>query len=166
MKLFLSRLLLAAGVALFASTASAQSVPASFDILAAVQKTCTFTAASATIDLGTYDPTGAAIATALPNFFTISCTKGTTYTVHFDKAAGAMANTGPLVSADTLAYTLTEIGNTTAVPTAVPGAGSPYRGVSIAKAAVVNMGFTVRVAANQEVDYGSYRDTVTATFNY
>lgn len=108
-----------------------------------------------TIDFGNYDPldvNGAAGADLTETgSVTVTCTKGTTGANITLSGGGSGAMTGP--GTDTLAYTV-EVDDPTVLDT-ISGVASP-----------VTVTLNGTVAKGQDVEVGSYVDTMVATINF
>jgi spore coat protein U-like protein len=79
--------LLVAATLLLAGRASAEIVSSSFQITASVAKKCRITATSGiaiTTPASAWDPTTGTLPAAVPGTITVSCTKGTPYTIELN----------------------------------------------------------------------------------
>jgi len=144
--------------------AMAGSATASMGISATVLSACIVTSNS--MAFGIYNPTSAT-ATDATSTFDVTCTAGTSYSVGLNAGtkAGATVSTRQMTSGgNALSYSLysdssrsTNWGNT-------PGTDTP----SQTTAGVLPSTFTVygRIPAQQNVQAGSYSDTVTVTVSY
>jgi spore coat protein U-like protein len=162
---------LAAGV-MAAGVAQSATTPASFQVTANVQATCS--ASAATLAFGNYTP-GAGALTGSTNV-TVKCTKGTAFTVALNAGSTAgnsfaqrlMAN-GTATS--TLQYNLFTASNLTTIfgdgsagTATVVGAGA---GVATANAVNVPVfGSLPDSATNQAALVGGYSDTIAVTVSY
>ncbi len=154
----LTAAIMLAATSIFAATVSTTN---NNNVTATVSGGCQWTT-PLTMAFGAYNPLSGA---ALNQTTTVSfnCVKKTnasdTYSVFFSKTSGNMTD-----GTDLLAYTLTDnLGNP--LPTAGPGttvSGTPGVGLG------TGYTFTVKgsVAGSQNVEVGSYSDTVVATVNY
>lgn len=146
-----------------ASAANAQSASTTFQVSAAVARTCTISATA--IDFGSYDPVGANDTAPADQTGTVTlrCTRGTGYSVALGNggnfSAGRRMRLG--ASGEYLSYEL--YSDTTR--TTVWNAGAPVTGTAANRSA---FGLTVyaRVPAGQDAVEGAYVDTVAATVNF
>lgn len=145
-----------------ASDAAAQATT-TFQVSAAVAKTCTISATA--IDFGAYDTVGAnATAPAdQTGTVTLRCTRGTAYSVALGQgdnfSGGRRMQLG--ASGEYLSYDL----YSDAGRTSVWDGASPVTGVAANRSA---FGLTVygRVPPAQDVVEGAYLDTISATVNF
>jgi spore coat protein U-like protein len=160
---------LAAGV-MAAGVAQSATTPASFQVTANVQATCS--ASAATLAFGNYTP-GAGALTGSTNV-TVKCTKGTTFTV----ALNAGSTTGDAFAQRlmanglaTLQYNLfttsglaTIFGDGSTGTATVGGTGA---GVATANAVLIPVfGSLPDSATNQAAPVGGYTDTIAVTVSY
>lgn len=168
MKLTLSRVLVAAALALFASGAMAQTQ--SVQINAAVLKSCAVTGYTNLISVASYDPNAAAPATA-DGSISIQCTRGTQYTWIVNDGLNDNGTTRRLASAlgptEYLNYNfLTSIDGFASSVAAPLGMAAPVVGDrSTGRTATMTFGMRVELPINQDVgtDLGLYSDTVDVT---
>lgn len=152
----------ALGAALLAIPASAMSVDVTdtFDVTATVAASCTVSAAN--LAFGTYDRT---LGTTGTTTITSNCTLATSYTLALDFGGAADVNSrvmdGP--NSETLSYQLTQD-----VAGLVPW-GTVADGDEVS---LVGTGLDVptivygQIASGQNVEAGSYSDTVTVTLTF
>lgn len=146
-----------------ASDAAAQSASATFQVSAAVVKTCTISATA--IDFGAYDTVGAnATAPAdQTGTVTLRCTRGTNYSVALGQgdnfSGGRRMRLG--ASGEYLSYQLySDAGRTSVWDGAAPVSGTA------ANRSAFNLTVFGRVPAAQDVIEGAYLDTISATVNF
>jgi spore coat protein U-like protein len=162
---------LAAGV-MAAGVAQSATTPASFQVTANVQATCS--ASAATLAFGNYTP-GAGPVTGNTNI-TVKCTKGTAFTVSMNAGSTAgdafaqrvMANGAATATLQYNLYTTsalaTVFGDGTTGTATVAGTGA---GVATANAVTVPVfGNLPDSAANQAALAGGYTDTIAVTVSY
>lgn len=167
MKRALLKLLLAAGLALFAREALAQTQ--SVQINASVLRSCAVTAYSNVISIVNYDP-NAATATTADGSFTITCTRGSQYTWLVGDGGNA-ATTRQLVSAlnpaEFMTYDVLMSTDGFTTTTAAPvGMAAPVVGErSTGRTNPMTLGMRIELPANQDAatDVGDYSDTVDVT---
>jgi spore coat protein U-like protein len=166
-KIFIATL--AAGV-MAAGVAQSATTPASFQVTANVQATCS--ASAATLAFGNYTP-GAGAVTGNTNV-TVKCTKGTGFTVALNAGSTTGETFGQRLMANgaaTLQYNLyttaalaTVFGDGSAGTATVTGTGA---GVATANAVTVPVfGNLPDSAANQAAATGGYTDTIAVTVTY
>ncbi len=143
---------------------SAATVNGTLAVNASVAPICII--GNATLNFGTYDPVGVHAAAPLDatTTFTISCAKGTAYSVGLGLGSHASGSTRRMAGgADFLDYELyLDSGRATAWGTTIPNVVS---GAAASKSAIT---LTVygRVFQNQDVGVASYTDTVQSTVTF
>lgn len=157
-------LILATGIAILPTAASAQSAQTTMEVSATVVKACVVSTSN--LAFGNYDPT-AATPTDASSAITVTCTPGTSFTVGLNAGttSGATVSTRKMASgSNRLNYALysdaartTNWGNT-------PGNDTPAASTAVSSPSVLNV--YGRIAAQQSVPVGSYTDTVTITVSY
>jgi spore coat protein U-like protein len=160
---------LAAGV-MAAGVAQSATTPASFQVTANVQATCS--ASAATLAFGNYTP-GAGPLTGSTNV-TVKCTKGTTFTVSLNAGStpgDAFAQRLMANGAATLQYNLFTTSGGAAIfgdgSTGTSTVGGTGAGVSNANAVLIPVfGTLPDNAANQTAVTGGYSDTIAVTVTY
>lgn len=161
----------AAGAAMIALTAAAQPVTAAtatanLSVSATVINNCVISTAA--LSFGNYDPVDANAAANLDasGTVTIACTKGATASIGLGLGGNASGATRRMTdgSGNFLTYELyQEAGYVTVWGDAGAGLLSP---VAAPSKAARNFSVYGRVASNQDVEAGTYTDTVVATVNF
>ncbi|HQR30199.1 MAG TPA: spore coat protein U domain-containing protein [Anaeromyxobacteraceae bacterium] len=144
-----------AAVLLAAPRASlAAPATASFKVSAKVPGACTVTAQD--IAISAYDPNAATAATATGNL-TLTCTRGTVYSVALSTTSGwTMKDAG----GNPLTYQIQQ-----------GGTGTPWNETSLVKGTAADkkpftLPATLVVATGQDVPVGDYTDNVSVTVNF
>jgi len=173
----MKKLLIASAIAALTSAAFAASNPATtqFDVLLKVVSACTVSSGT-NVDFGSVDSTAAAALTANANAITVTCSKGTKYTIGLTPSnsnttgAGVMKSaTAPTTQTDTVAYQLRSAagtggavwGNTNTSGTVV-GNGVSGTGTGVA----INHMVYATVADATTATPDNYKDTVQVTVRY
>jgi len=146
--------------------ASAATATANLAVTATVPTNCTI--AAGTLAFGSYDPLVAQKTTALASTgtFTVSCTKGTVYTVALDVGANSTHATGTTrAMASGTNYLSYEI-YTDSAHTTVWNTTNTMGGTSASKGTVYTMTAYGQIAAGIDAATGSYTDTVTETVTF
>lgn len=150
---------------LYQQAAEAATKTTTFQVTATVNEVCNVSATD--LAFGVYDPASAA--TDNTSTITVTCTKGTNYSIGLDAgtAAGATVTTRQMedaVSSDLINYSLysdasrtVNWGNT---------ANTDTVDVASATGAAENHTVYGRIPAGQFVSAGSYSDTITVTLTY
>jgi len=145
--------------------ATAATATANLGVSATVTNNCTISTVA--LAFGSYDPVGANAAANLDGTGTVvvACTKGASATIGLGLGSNASGSTRRMVDGTNfLTYELYNEATRTTVWSEA-GSGLLSTGVAPSKAA---RNFTVygRVTSNQDVEAGSYSDTVVATVNF
>lgn len=158
-----------AAFVLAAIPARAATSTGTVTVKATVAKSCSIT--NGTLDFAAYDPNAAANLDQSAAI-TVSCTKGTAWTVGLSQGANGPAtrNMKDTAGTDLLRYELyadgarTQVWTNGTTPSATVVSGTGIGGNGAAAAQTVTI--FGRIFANQFVTASSYQDTVTATVNY
>jgi spore coat protein U-like protein len=143
-----------------ARPAGAASASSTITVTATVANNCTIQ--PGTLAFGSYDPVAGPANLDASGTFTISCTKGTPYTVGLGLGAHASGTTRRMTNGtDFLAY---EIYNDTG-RTTVWNATNTIGGTAASRSAITLTAYG-RIVGAQDVAAGPYTDTVTSTVNF
>jgi spore coat protein U-like protein len=147
----------ALAVAVAPRSATAATAQSSFTVTAIVPRACTI--GSTNISIANYDPNAGA-ATTSTGAVTLTCTRGTPYSVALASAGGWRLSDGATPTPNTLNYQVLQ--GATATPW---NATTPVAGTAPSRAAIP-LTATASVGAGQDVPVGTYTDTVTATVTF
>jgi spore coat protein U domain-containing protein, fimbrial subunit CupE1/2/3/6 len=154
------RLSVALAAALLSTAARAATATNTFAVTAQVAAKCTVSTSD--IAFGSYDPT-AGVDLDAQGSLTVTCTKGTSFTVGLDNGTSAISGTRQMSGAgDVLGYELYSDSTRTTVWT---NAAMPASQDAAGKAGNLLYVYA-RIPAGQYPTAGSYSDTVTVTVNY
>jgi spore coat protein U-like protein len=161
-------LAVAAAALLVAGHSPAQAATATnpLNVSATVSNNCTIT--TGTLQFGAYDAlaTNASANLDQTGTFSITCTKGTPYTVSLGLGAHASGTTRRMVNgADNTAFLTYEIYNDSFGGTVWNGTNT-VTGTSASKATAITMTAYGRIPAGQDATQGAYSDTVVETVTF
>jgi len=147
-------IIMAMSMLLAAAAVMAATDTDTLNVLVTVQNTCRITSTT-DVDFGTYDPTDPANDDDGQGSINFRCTKGASYGIY-------IVRTNTMSGPDSLTYELYEdAGRTSVFPSS--SIGTPDTSASNAVATKDIYG---RIPAQQDVQAGSYSETVTATIEY